>query len=73
VFVATMHDSVYAFDADSNAGVLWQVSLGTSAAMPNNDFGNRYGPYHDIRPEVGIIGTPVIDLAAGTISLCVHA
>jgi hypothetical protein len=73
VFVATMHDSVYALDADSNSGpnggVLWQVSLGTSAAMPNNDFGNRYGPYHDIRPEVGIIGTPVIDLAAGTIYL----
>jgi hypothetical protein len=73
VFVATMHDSVYAFDADSNSGpnggVLWHVNLGTSAAMPNNDFGNRYGPYHDIRPEVGIIGTPVIDLAAGTIYL----
>ena len=73
IFVATMHDSVYAFDADSNSGsnggVLWQVSLGTSAVMPNNDFGNRYGPYHDIRPEVGIIGTPVIDLASGTIYL----
>src|SRR5215475_9732498 len=73
VFVATMHDSVYALDAASNSGpnggVLWQVSLGTSAAMPNNDLGNRYGPYHDIRPEVGIIGTPVIDLAAGTIYL----
>jgi hypothetical protein len=73
LFVATMHDSVYAFDADSNAGtsggVLWQVSTGTAAATPNNDFGNRYGPYHDIRPEVGIIGTPVIDLVSGTIYL----
>ncbi|HEY4961179.1 MAG TPA: hypothetical protein VII29_10000, partial [Terriglobales bacterium] len=61
VFVATMHDSVYAFDADNNGGtnggLLWQVSLGTSAVMPNNDFGNRYGPYHDIRPEVGIVST----------------
>src|ERR1051325_6102346 len=73
VFVATMHDSVYAFDADSNAGtnggVLWQVSLGTSTLTPNNDFGNRYGPYHDIRPEVGIVGTPVIDLTAGTLNV----
>jgi len=73
VFVATMHDTVYAFDADSNTGpgngVLWQTNLGTSAVMPNNDFGNRYGAYHDIRPEVGIIGTPVIDLASGTIYL----
>src|SRR5437016_2895033 len=64
VFVATMHDSVYAFDADnnsgSNGGLLWEAHLGTSAAMPNNDFGNRYGAYHDTRPEVGIVGTPVI-------------
>src|SRR5689334_399435 len=71
VFVATMHDSVYAFDADSNAGtnggVLWHRNLGTSAATPNNDFGNRYGAYHDIRPEVGIVATPVIDLAAGSL------
>ena len=71
VFIATQHDSVYAFDADSNAGtnngLIWQVSLGTSAATPNNDFGNRYGPYHDIDPEVGITSTPVIDLASGTI------
>jgi hypothetical protein len=67
VFVATMHDSVYGFDADSNGGanggLIWHVSLGTSAVTPNTDFGNRYGAYHDIRPEVGIVGTPVIDLA----------
>jgi hypothetical protein len=73
VFVTTMHDSVYAFDADSNGGanggLLWQVSVGTSAATPNNDFGNRYGPYHDIRPEVGIMSTPVIDMLSGTIYL----
>lgn len=71
VFVATQHDTVYAFDADSNKGVnhglLWQVNLGISAATPNNDFGNRYQPYPDIRPEVGITGTPVIDLASGTL------
>ena len=71
VFVATQHNSVYAFDADSNAGaaggLLWQINLGSSAATPNNDFGNRYGAYHDINPEVGITSTPVIDLASGTI------
>jgi PKD repeat protein len=73
LFVATQHDSVYALDADSNAGpnggVLWQVSMGTSAATPNNDFGNRYGAYHDIDPEVGITSTPVIDPGAGIIYL----
>ena len=71
VFIATEHDGVYALDADGNSsptgGVFWQVSLGTSAATPNNDFGNRYGPYSDIEPEVGITSTPVIDLASGTL------
>ena len=69
VLVTTEHDSVYAFDADSNgpgAGLLWHDSLGTSAATPNSDFGSRYGPYHDITPEVGITSTPVIDLATNT-------
>jgi Concanavalin A-like lectin/glucanases superfamily len=70
VFVATEHNDVYAFDADSNsgasAGLLWHVNLGPSAAMPNPYFGNRYGAYHDINPEVGITSTPVIDLATGT-------
>ena len=71
LYVATQHDSVYAFDADSNqgtnSGLFWHVSLGTSAVTPNNDFGNRYGPYHDIDPEVGITSTPVIDAASGTL------
>ena len=70
VYVATQHDSVYAFDADSNSGVngglFWHTNLGISAATPNSDYGNRYGPYHDIDPEVGITGTPVIDPAGGT-------
>src|SRR6266446_1275826 len=71
VFVATMHDSVYAFDADNNSGtnggLLWQLNLGTSVVTPNSDFGNRYGAYHDIRPEIGILGTPIIDLPSGTL------
>src|SRR5690348_5535505 len=49
-FVATMHNIVYALDADTNtnanAGVLWHVNLGPSTATPNTDFGNRYGSYH---------------------------
>src|SRR6516225_1432081 len=62
VFVATQNNDVYALDANSNAGasagVLWHVNLGLAAAMPNNYFGNRYGPYHDINPQVGITSTP---------------
>jgi hypothetical protein len=64
VYVATEHDSVYAFDADSNAGanggLLWATNLGISAVMPNNDFGNRYGPYHDLVPEMGMRATTFI-------------
>ncbi len=70
VFVVTQNNDVYAFDANSNAGVsaglLWHVNLGLAATMPNNFFGNRYGPYHDINPQVGITSTPVIDLATNT-------
>src|SRR5207302_9380738 len=72
IFIATEHDSVYALDADSNTGlgggVLWQTSLGISADTRTSEFGTRYdNPYKDITNEVGITGTPVIDLASGTL------
>lgn len=56
VFVATEHDSVYAFDADTGAQI-WKASLGTP--VPSTDYGTGY---HDLIPEIGITGTPVIDL-----------
>ena len=70
IFVVTENNDVYALDANSNSGVgggvLWHVNLGLAAAMPNTFFGNRYGPYHDINPQVGITSTPVIDLSTNT-------
>jgi hypothetical protein len=66
VFVATEHNSVYAFDADSNGGanggLLWHVNLGTSIPTPNPKL-----PFQAIKPEVGITGTPVIDLGSQTL------
>src|SRR5205814_9411535 len=72
VVFATEHNSLYAFNADSVAdsgGLLWKINLGVSAAVPNNDFGNRYGPWMELGIEVGITGTPVIDLDSQTLYL----
>ena len=76
VFVATTHDSVYAFDADAPAASapLWQTSLGAAApityTIPNttavgHDFGHP--GYVDISPEVGVVSTPVIDPNTNTL------
>jgi hypothetical protein len=59
VYVATEHDSVYAFDADTGA-TLWKVSLMLSGETPSDS--RSCG---QVTPEIGITSTPVIDLAAG--------
>lgn len=45
VYVATMHNSVYAFDADDPQAStpLWQVSLGPSAPLPDPNIGANIG------------------------------
>jgi len=69
VICATMHNSVYAFDADDATitAPYWRTRLGTSVPVPNPYFGNRYGPYHDIAIEIGIVSTPVIDPTSNTV------
>jgi hypothetical protein len=59
VFIATEHDSVYAFDSDTGAQ-LWTVSLLGSSETPSD---NR--SCGQVTPEIGITSTPVIDRTAG--------
>ena len=60
LFVATEHDSVYAFDADSVSGLtssfLWKVSMLGSGETTSDTRGCG-----QVSPEIGITATPVID------------
>ena len=70
VYVATMHNTLYAFDANNafaGASPLWSVSLGPSVPMPDPTIGSACGSYRDIFYEIGVLSTPVIDRATGTI------
>ena len=64
VYVVTQHNDVYAFDADTQQSPLWHVNLGPS--VPGADY------QLDDLPEVGILGTPVIDDNTKTIYVVAH-
>ncbi len=59
LYVATEHDSVYVFDADSGTQ-LWKVSLLGSGETTSDTRG-----CDQVVPEIGITSTPVIDRSAG--------
>jgi hypothetical protein len=64
VYVTTVNNSVYAFDAnDANAtSPLWHVNFGTPASVHDADFGCT-----DINGSMGIVGTPVINAEKNTL------
>ncbi len=60
VYVATLHNTVAAFDADdpSQAAPFWQVNLGPTRPCCPTGF---------LSPEFGIVSTPVIDPSTSTL------
>jgi len=71
VFVATVNNSVYAFDADSaNATTAyWKVNLTAAHSRVINksdETGACGGFYNDFSGNMGIVGTPVIDSTTNT-------
>ena len=68
VFVTTQHDSVFAFDADNpgSGTPLWQVSFINPSAgvttVPSTEQGCTFTGF----TEIGIMGTPVINLTTGS-------
>jgi hypothetical protein len=59
LYVATEHDSVYAFDADTGAQ-FWKISILGNGETASDDHGCS-----QITPEIGITSTPVIDRTQG--------
>ncbi len=61
LYVATEHNSLYAFDADSGAQ-LWKISL-----LPAGEIASDTPHCNAVYPEIGITATPVIDRTRGVI------
>src|SRR6185503_15530297 len=78
VYVATNNDSVYAFDADdpTAASPLWRVNYTNPAAgivpVSRTDVGQACGTYVDFAGNIGIAGTPAIDLPSQTMYFVVR-
>ncbi len=76
VIVATVNDSVYAFDADdaSVSEPYWHTSFtnaprcrSSAQLLDLSAIGSCGGNYNDFSGNIGIVGTPVIDPVMGTL------
>lgn len=66
-YVATVNNTVYAFDADVGGGPLWTKNF-NGAARPSRNSETPCGPTgnYNFLSNIGIVGTPVIDGPSGT-------
>ncbi len=68
LYVATMSDTLYAFDADRGGAPLWSVNLATvekTTPVPIAQF--AYSGNKNLINRLGILSTPVIDLSTSTL------
>ena len=68
VYIATVNNTLYAFDGD-NGRLYWRKSFTAPGMRPprNTDMTEACGgSYQDFSGNIGIVGTPVIDAARGT-------
>jgi hypothetical protein len=82
VFVTTVNNTVYAWDADSNTSnsgkPLWSVSLTPPGGRPptvkdmDDDIKACDGHYRNFARNMGIVGTPVIDVGSKTLYVVAH-
>jgi outer membrane protein assembly factor BamB len=70
VLIATEHDQVYAFDVNTGQQ-LWRNNLLTThtALLLINSVSSSEVSCSDMTPEIGITGTPVLDLSSNTMYL----
>jgi hypothetical protein len=74
VIVATVSNSVYAFDADnaSNTAAVWKTNFLSPGIVPPRNTDMTFacgGNYKDFAGNMGIVGTPVIDPVTSTMYL----
>lgn len=61
LYVATVNNTVYAFDADKLGPPLWQRNFnGAGRPTRNQEVGQACRTYNDFIGNIGIVGTPVI-------------
>lgn len=68
VFIATVNNTVYAYDGD-NGKLYWEENYTAPGMHPPKNIdmtGACGGNYHDFSGHIGIVGTPVIDAASKT-------